>query len=58
MTTIAMQAMQGGVRVIDEVSFYSELCRRIPIGHLSVPWVASAGFDSQIPMKNLVEEII
>ena len=50
-----MQAMQGGVRVIDEVSFYSELCRRIPIEHLSVPWVASAGFDSQIPMKNLVK---
>lgn len=54
-TKVAMRAMQGGVRVVDEVKFYSELCRRIPIEYLSIPWVLNAGFDSQNPMKNLIK---
>jgi lipopolysaccharide/colanic/teichoic acid biosynthesis glycosyltransferase len=54
---MAIRALQSGVRVIDEASFYGEIFRCLPSAHLSTSWVTKAGFDVQRPMTNLLKRV-
>lgn len=54
-TRIATIALQKGLRVIDEGSFYAEIFRRYPIENLSAHWIVRAGFDIQKPLTNSIK---
>lgn len=54
-TKIATQALQMGIRVVDEGRFYAELFRRYPVEHLSQNWVLTAGFDTNKPFTHFIK---
>ncbi len=54
---VATIALQNGLRVIDEGSFYAEIFRRYPIENLSTHWIVRAGFDIQKPITNGIKRL-
>lgn len=54
---LAMFAMQRGIRVVNEATFFSELTRRYPLEYLDLNWVLHSGIDSQNPMRNLAKRL-
>lgn len=55
---VATIALQKGLRVIDEGSFYAEIFRRYPIENLSTHWIVRAGFDIQKPITNFFKRLL
>jgi exopolysaccharide biosynthesis polyprenyl glycosylphosphotransferase len=54
-TLVAVRALQGGLRVVDERSLFAEIFRRYPADSLDIDWALGAGFDIQRPITNFIK---
>jgi exopolysaccharide biosynthesis polyprenyl glycosylphosphotransferase len=52
---LAVQSMHAGIRVVDEVAFYSELFERFPVKSLSEGWFVYSGLNTHRSFTNLLK---
>ena len=54
-TQLCVQAMNFGIRVVDEPELYAELLKKYPVAYLDIRWALSAGFDTHRTLTNYLK---
>ncbi len=57
-TQLCVQAMNFGVRIIDEPELYAEVLKKYPVAHLTIQWAMRAGFDVHRTLTNYQKRAI
>ena len=58
MIAFALQALQRGCRVLDELSFYIQFFEKVPINHISENWILREGIDTRPIFFSLAKRFI
>jgi len=56
-TQLCVQAMNFGIRIVDEPEFYAELLKKYPVAHLNIQWALRAGFDVHRTLTNYLKRV-
>ncbi len=57
MIEFALQALQQGCRVIDEVTFYIQFFEKVPLQHISPSWILHEGIDTRPIFYSLTKRL-